>query len=274
MQYLLTWKYYTSHFSDFNVDISSMNSEISLFAFISAHCCAMIVQTWTIRTFWVLDSTPAFNYPIFEGPTVIDRLWIEFYCTVNTSVTQSNARFEVAFLFNGLPADDVPPVVVSVSDKTVTLHERYLGGKLGQSVCVQVHCENIFCCMAMSLIVLHGLPNHHWFDVGIRIMVDLSWVVTISVAFSNLPLTRNIGSTMQTSLNAPEKWTCVAWNKHEAEIKMTFAFLATKMSYDVTKFHLNFRLLCSGQELSMTETLLAPLEKITLPLDSRTKVFY
>jgi hypothetical protein len=82
------------------------------------------------------DIAPAFNCPIFSGPIVISRLWIEFYCTVNTSVTETNALFEVTFLFNGLPSDDVPPTTATVSNKTVTLHEQYLNGKIGKAVCV------------------------------------------------------------------------------------------------------------------------------------------
>jgi hypothetical protein len=83
-----------------------------------------------------LGVAPAFNCPIFEGPTVINRQWFEFYCTVDTSETDLNARFEVVFLFNGLPAADVPPFIATVDNKTAVLHEQYISGKTGQSVCM------------------------------------------------------------------------------------------------------------------------------------------
>lgn len=67
---------------------------------------------------------------------MIARQWYEFYCTVNTSVTATTARFKVTFLFNGHPSDDVPPAVATVDSPTVTLHERYLNRKIGQVVSV------------------------------------------------------------------------------------------------------------------------------------------
>lgn len=68
------------------------------------------------------------------GPTVINRTWIEFYCEANTTETDTTARFEISFLFNGVVPNDVPVVTVSGPNPRATLHERYLAGRLDQLV--------------------------------------------------------------------------------------------------------------------------------------------
>jgi hypothetical protein len=80
--------------------------------------------------------TPAFTCPSLSGPTVINRLWFEFYCTVTTNVTDANARFEVTFLFNGVSAPDVPVFTATAASPRVTLHEKYINGKMGKSVSI------------------------------------------------------------------------------------------------------------------------------------------
>jgi len=61
-------------------------------------------------------------------------MYIEFYCQVNTTETDTRARFEFRFLFNGVVANDVPVIPVSGSNPRATLHERYLAGRLDQLV--------------------------------------------------------------------------------------------------------------------------------------------
>ena len=68
------------------------------------------------------------------GPTVINRTWIEFYCEANTTETDTAARFEFRFLFDGVVARDVPVIPVSGPNPRATLHERYLAGRLDQLV--------------------------------------------------------------------------------------------------------------------------------------------
>ena len=50
------------------------------------------------------------------GPTVINRTWIEFYCEANTTETDTAARFEFRFLFDGVVARDVPIIAVSAAN--------------------------------------------------------------------------------------------------------------------------------------------------------------
>lgn len=87
----------------------------------------------------VSDVAPYFNRPTLDGPIVIDRTWIEFYCTVPTTETTDQAAFDVTFLFNGEPAPTVPSEVVNATAPRATLHERYLTNKLlgrGVFICV------------------------------------------------------------------------------------------------------------------------------------------
>ena len=68
----------------------------------------------------------------------MNRLWVEFDCVIPVNVTYSTARYEVTFLFDGRPSNDVPVSTVdggtSSSDIRATLHERYLSGKMGKWV--------------------------------------------------------------------------------------------------------------------------------------------
>jgi len=72
--------------------------------------------------------------PSFVGPTVKDRTQIEFYCDVITNVTDTRARFNVAFVFNDESEPDVPVHVLDVTNLRATLHERYLAGRLEKAV--------------------------------------------------------------------------------------------------------------------------------------------
>jgi hypothetical protein len=91
-------------------------------------CYAWQTLTGTICT----DIAPSFDCPVLTGPTVINRQWIEFYCTVPTNVTDPQARFNVSFLFDGIQYSDVPVFVVNAAVPRATLHERYLYGRLGK----------------------------------------------------------------------------------------------------------------------------------------------
>ena len=81
------------------------------------------------------DTTPpAFDSPQLQGPTVVGRLSIEFACVFVSTVTNTNARFQVTFLFDGIQFPDVPPTMVSGSERRAILHEWNLVGKLGKYV--------------------------------------------------------------------------------------------------------------------------------------------
>jgi hypothetical protein len=64
-------------------------------------------------------------------------MWIEFYCSIPTNETNSDARFDITFLFDGVAGSDVPVFTVSGENPQATLHERYLSGKLGKWVRLQ-----------------------------------------------------------------------------------------------------------------------------------------
>ena len=72
--------------------------------------------------------------PSLLGPTVVNRTQIEFYCDVNTTVTDARARFNVSFVFDFEPDLDVPSKVLDVTNLRATLHERYLAGRLNKAV--------------------------------------------------------------------------------------------------------------------------------------------
>jgi len=69
---------------------------------------------------------------------MINRTWIEFYCEANTTVTDTRARFDISFLFNGVAPSDVPVFNVSGPNPRATLHERYLAGRLDQLVRIAI----------------------------------------------------------------------------------------------------------------------------------------
>jgi len=80
-------------------------------------------------------SAPAiYDCPSLVGPTVINRTQIEFYCDVNTNLTDPTVRFKVSFLFNFEVDADVPVQIVSSSNPRATLHERHLAGRLNKAV--------------------------------------------------------------------------------------------------------------------------------------------
>ena len=85
---------------------------------------------------------PSFSCPKLVGPTVLEEMWIEFYCEVNTTETDTAARFEFRFLFNGVVADEVPVIPVSGPNPGATLHERYLAGRLDQLVRTAKHLKS------------------------------------------------------------------------------------------------------------------------------------
>ena len=87
-----------------------------------------------MSVFFCADATPAISCPSFVGPAVINRTQIEFYCYVITNVTDTQARFNVSFVFNCQPDPDVPVQVLSVDNLRATLHERYLAGRLNRAV--------------------------------------------------------------------------------------------------------------------------------------------
>ena len=80
--------------------------------------------------------------PLFVGPAVVGRTQVEFYCDVQTAVTNRRARFDVVFLFDCETDVDVPVVTVDTSSPRATLHERHLGTRLHktvlQRICVQL----------------------------------------------------------------------------------------------------------------------------------------
>jgi len=85
-----------------------------------------------------LDIAPDFGCPSLEGPTVINRLWFEFYCVVPTNTTDPRARFNVTFLFDGVPSPNVPQFNITAAQGKATLHEKYLLGHMGTWVWIQI----------------------------------------------------------------------------------------------------------------------------------------
>jgi len=87
-------------------------------------------------------SVPLMDCPVFVGPAVVGRTQVEFYCDVQTAVTDRRARFDVVFLFDCETDVDVPVVTVDTSSPRATLHERHLGTRLHktvlQRICVQL----------------------------------------------------------------------------------------------------------------------------------------
>jgi len=69
---------------------------------------------------------------------MIDRQYVEFYCVFTTTSNDTQARFDVAFLFDGQSVSNVPNITVigggGTSQLNATLHERYLHGQLGKWV--------------------------------------------------------------------------------------------------------------------------------------------
>jgi len=82
----------------------------------------------------VIDSAPAMYCPSLVGPVVVNKLQIEFYCDVNTSVSDRRARFNVSFTFDCETDDNVPTVTLTTANLRATLHERYLAGRLDRTV--------------------------------------------------------------------------------------------------------------------------------------------
>ena len=72
---------------------------------------------------------PTFETPQLVGPTVVDRMSIEFLCAFVSTVTNSNARFQVTFLFDGNQFSNVPPTVILANERKAVLHEWNLVGK-------------------------------------------------------------------------------------------------------------------------------------------------
>jgi len=84
--------------------------------------------------FTVASAPAIYDCPSLVGPTVINRTQIEFYCDVNTNLTDSRVMFNVSFLFN-LEADvNVPAKILNLKNLRATLHERYLAGRLNKAV--------------------------------------------------------------------------------------------------------------------------------------------
>jgi len=81
-----------------------------------------------------LGSTPVMGPPSFVGPAVSDRTQIEFHCDVATNETDQRARFSVSFTFDSRVDPEVPAIVVNLTHRRATLHERYLAGRLHKAV--------------------------------------------------------------------------------------------------------------------------------------------
>ena len=82
-----------------------------------------------------IATAPAiYDCPSLVGPTVIKRTQIEFYCDVNTNLTDPTVRFNVSFLFDYESDADVPVQILSPDNLRATLHERYLAGRLDKWV--------------------------------------------------------------------------------------------------------------------------------------------
>jgi len=79
-------------------------------------------------------SGPSMVCPSLIGPVVVNKLQIEFYCDVNTTVTDPRARFNVTFLFDCERDVDVPTIVLTANNLRATLHERYLANRLRKTV--------------------------------------------------------------------------------------------------------------------------------------------
>jgi hypothetical protein len=95
--------------------------------------CA-VHQLFDVKTDSCLDVAPAFDMPRLDGPVVINRRWVEFYCAVPMKKSNHSAllqaAFNVTFLFDGEPAATVPSIVVKYPDTKATLHEKHLSPKL------------------------------------------------------------------------------------------------------------------------------------------------
>ena len=90
--------------------------------------------TYIIIVLLITGNVPAItDCPSLEGPTLIDRTQIEFYCDVKTDSTDHRARFNVSFHFDCEDAG-IPAQVVSISNLRATLHEQYLAGRLNKAV--------------------------------------------------------------------------------------------------------------------------------------------
>jgi len=84
------------------------------------------------------SAPPYFTGPTLSDPAVINRQWIEFYCEFTTTSNDPGAFFVVQFLFDGMPASNVPDFTINgrteQSHYSATLHERYLHGQLDKTV--------------------------------------------------------------------------------------------------------------------------------------------
>lgn len=102
----------------------------------NAHCLFIKTVFLYFSSLFLSDIAPDFGCPSLEGPTVISRMWLEFYCVVPTTSKDSRSRFNVTFLFNGLPDPAIPLFVAMAADgyANATLHEKYLKGHLGKWV--------------------------------------------------------------------------------------------------------------------------------------------
>lgn len=91
----------------------------------------------------ISDIAPEIDCPTLEGPVAVDGEWIEFYCIVNSNVTDLRARYDIKFMFDGTEFAIVPIFTTAVPGQLgkVTLNEQYLLGKLGKWVC----CRRLTC---------------------------------------------------------------------------------------------------------------------------------
>ena len=76
--------------------------------------------------------------PYLSDPYLVDNILIEFACNIsyNDSQVQSDARYNVTFLFDGVADPGVPWQELAPPKKVVVLEERYLHGKLGKYVSI------------------------------------------------------------------------------------------------------------------------------------------
>ena len=78
--------------------------------------------------------------PKLSGPVIENQIYVAFYCEVNLTApykTNPDARIEVTFLFDGEPSAGVPVATITANQTKVQLHEKYLFGNLGKTVCIK-----------------------------------------------------------------------------------------------------------------------------------------
>ena len=77
--------------------------------------------------------------PVLRGPLIqtnaLQESLIQFSCVLVNYANQSDAKYEIVFLFNDDESSSVPHFVISGSDGQAFLHEKYLVGQMNKYVC-------------------------------------------------------------------------------------------------------------------------------------------